>query len=168
MLVELRMRDEEQRSKQLVIHPPSTTKPQAAAGDYEADQWTAQEWEEYEAEAAADQGRQMQSKPKLCSAYASKDGCPKGALCVMASKGGRPRMRGKCLQCGSEGHMYKSCTRPAWKSQAKQYDAETGAELPSGNQNEHEAAQNESEDWYMIDAAKAKAKGKGKKGKGKG
>eukprot|EP00971_Amphidinium_carterae_P100384 1985342-Amphidinium_carterae.1 len=77
------MRDEEQRSKQLVIHPSSTTRPHAAAGDYEADQWTAQEWEEYEAEAAADQGRQMQSKPKLCSAYASKDGCPKGALCVM-------------------------------------------------------------------------------------
>eukprot|EP00971_Amphidinium_carterae_P095280 1884871-Amphidinium_carterae.2 len=66
--------------------------------------------------------------------------------------------------------MYKSCTRPAWKSQAKQYDAETGAEVPSGNQNEHDAAQNESEtqDWYVIDAAKAKAKGKGKKGKGKG
>eukprot|EP00971_Amphidinium_carterae_P243357 4832402-Amphidinium_carterae.1 len=86
----------------------------------------------------------------------------------MASKGGHPRMRDKCLQCGSEGHMYRSCTRPAWKSQAKQYDAETGAEVPTGNQNEHEAAQNESEDWYMIDAAKGKAKGKGKKGKGKG
>eukprot|EP00971_Amphidinium_carterae_P095279 1884871-Amphidinium_carterae.1 len=36
MLVELRMRDEEQRSKQLVIHPSSTTRPHAAAGEYEA------------------------------------------------------------------------------------------------------------------------------------
>eukprot|EP00971_Amphidinium_carterae_P186670 3705562-Amphidinium_carterae.1 len=29
---------------------PSTRPPQAAAGEYEAEQWTAQEWEEYEAE----------------------------------------------------------------------------------------------------------------------
>eukprot|EP00971_Amphidinium_carterae_P053896 1061292-Amphidinium_carterae.1 len=104
MLVEMRMRDEEQRAKQLVINPSATRTPQAASGEYEAEQWTTQEWEEYEAEVAAGQGRPTQSTPKLCSAYASKDGCPKGALCVMASKGGHPRMRDKCLQCGSEGH----------------------------------------------------------------
>eukprot|EP00971_Amphidinium_carterae_P058722 1161253-Amphidinium_carterae.1 len=168
----MRMRDEEQRAKQLVINPSATRTPQAASGEYEADQWTAQKWEEYEAEVAAGQRRPTQSKPKLCSAYASKDGCPKGALCVMASKGGHPRMRDKCLQCGSEGHMYKACTRPAWKSQAKQYEADNGAETTSGHQPEPEAAQNDADkqdqDWYVIDAAKGKAKGKGKKGKGKG
>eukprot|EP00971_Amphidinium_carterae_P044768 880683-Amphidinium_carterae.1 len=50
MLVEMRMRDEEQRAKQLVIKPSATRTPQAASGEYEADQWTTQEWEEYEAE----------------------------------------------------------------------------------------------------------------------
>eukprot|EP00971_Amphidinium_carterae_P067796 1342563-Amphidinium_carterae.1 len=62
--------------------------------------------------------------------------------------------------------------RPAWKSQAKQYDAETGAEATPGDQPHPEAAQNDADnqdqDWYVIDAAKGKAKGKGKKGKGKG
>eukprot|EP00971_Amphidinium_carterae_P159636 3164912-Amphidinium_carterae.1 len=81
MLVELRMRDDEMRAKQLVI-TTTAPKPQAAAQSYEAEYWTAQEWEEYEAEGAgaSDQkGRQAQTKPKLCSEYASKEGCPKGA-----------------------------------------------------------------------------------------
>eukprot|EP00971_Amphidinium_carterae_P072009 1424080-Amphidinium_carterae.1 len=90
----------------------------------------------------------------------------------MASKGGHPRMRDKCLQCGAEGHMYKACTRPAWKSQnqAKQWDAETGAEITPGSPPEPEAAENDADnqDWYVIDAAQGKAKGKGKKGKAKG
>eukprot|EP00971_Amphidinium_carterae_P014168 279454-Amphidinium_carterae.1 len=85
MLVELRMKDEEQRSKQLILPTPAG-KPHAAAAEYDAESWTwiAQEWEEYEAEAAGapKRGQQSQNKPKLCSAYASKDGCPKGAMCV--------------------------------------------------------------------------------------
>eukprot|EP00971_Amphidinium_carterae_P065730 1302729-Amphidinium_carterae.1 len=76
MLVELRMRDEEQRAKQLVL---PTRPAQAASGEYEADQWTwtAEEWAEYEAEAAG-QAKPAQGKAKICSAYASKEGCPKG------------------------------------------------------------------------------------------
>eukprot|EP00971_Amphidinium_carterae_P047646 938595-Amphidinium_carterae.1 len=99
----MRMRDEEQRAKQLVL--PNSKPPQAASGEYEADQWTwtAEEWAEYKAEAAG-QGQPTPSKAKICSAYASKEGCPKGGCCVMASKGGHPRMRDKCLQCGAEGH----------------------------------------------------------------
>eukprot|EP00971_Amphidinium_carterae_P111214 2202760-Amphidinium_carterae.1 len=75
MLVELRMRDEEQRAKHLVLPHKAA---QAASGEYEAEQWTwtAEEWAEYEAEAAG-QGKPA-SKAKICSAYASKEGCPKG------------------------------------------------------------------------------------------
>eukprot|EP00971_Amphidinium_carterae_P172860 3426492-Amphidinium_carterae.1 len=94
MLIELRMRDDELRAKaakQLVIHS-STPKPQAAAESYEADCWTPQEW------ASDHKGRQAQDKKKICSAYASKDGCPKGAMCYMVAKGGHPRMKDKCLQ----------------------------------------------------------------------
>eukprot|EP00971_Amphidinium_carterae_P084837 1678808-Amphidinium_carterae.1 len=70
------MRDEEQRAKQLVLPARPA---QAAAGEYEADQWTwtAEEWAEYEADAAG-QAKPAQSKAKICSAYASKEGCPKG------------------------------------------------------------------------------------------
>eukprot|EP00971_Amphidinium_carterae_P285293 5663700-Amphidinium_carterae.1 len=80
ILVEIRMRDEEQRAKQLVL--PNSKAPQAASGEYEADQWTwtAEEWAEYEAEAAG-QGQPAPSKAKICSAYASKEGCPKGGCC---------------------------------------------------------------------------------------
>eukprot|EP00971_Amphidinium_carterae_P048786 961535-Amphidinium_carterae.1 len=101
MLVEMRMREDELRAKQLVIHS-SAPKPQAAAQSYEADywNWTAQEWEEYEAEGAGasdPKGRQAQDKKKICSAYASKDRCPKGAMCYMVAKGGTPKDEGQVL-----------------------------------------------------------------------
>eukprot|EP00971_Amphidinium_carterae_P269815 5352714-Amphidinium_carterae.1 len=108
LLVELRMRDEESRTKSLLsgLNPGKATGAGAHANgaDYQ-EYWTAQEWEACEAEGAgATPGRASTDKQKLCAAYATKDGCPKGALCPLASKGGHPRMRDKCLRCGAEGH----------------------------------------------------------------
>eukprot|EP00971_Amphidinium_carterae_P249781 4957540-Amphidinium_carterae.1 len=139
MLVELRMRDEEQRAKQLVLR---TGTAQAASEDYKADQWTwtAEKWAEYKAKAAG-QAKPAQSKAKICSAHASKKECPKEGCCVMAAKGGH-------LECGINAYNAEqraTCTRHAHGHLGK---ART---RPSNNQN-----------WYVIDAAAAKGKAKGK------
>eukprot|EP00971_Amphidinium_carterae_P316443 6289984-Amphidinium_carterae.1 len=157
------MRDEESRTKSLL----SGLKPGKAAGsgahangaDYQ-EYWTTQEWEAYEAEGAgATPGR---DKPKLCAACATKDGCPKGAICPLARKGGHPRMRDKCMRCGAEGHLYKSCPRP---SRPQQKEAEWNGEDPVVPPEEQEPAA-AAEDWSEVDAAdaagaKGKSKGKG-------
>eukprot|EP00971_Amphidinium_carterae_P089433 1769940-Amphidinium_carterae.2 len=104
-------------------------------------------------------------KRKICSAYATKEGCPKGALCLMAAKGGHPRMRDKCLRCSAEGHLYKSFSKPNKSQDARQNEADWDGEAAAAEEEATKEA-NEEADWYECDAA-AKGKGKGK-GKAKG
>eukprot|EP00971_Amphidinium_carterae_P090864 1798483-Amphidinium_carterae.1 len=58
----------------------------------------------------------------------------------------------KCLQCGAEGHMYKACTRPVWKSQnqAKQWDAKTGAKIEASNPPKAKAAENDADNQNWM------------------
>eukprot|EP00971_Amphidinium_carterae_P345029 6485746-Amphidinium_carterae.1 len=136
MLVELRMRNDEQRTKQLMAHSAPSRPHAGATQAYEAEYWTTQEWEEYEAEGAGAsdlKGRKDEERKKICSEYATKEGCPKGAMCYMVAKGGHPRMKDKCLRCGSEGHMYKACTRPSRQREARQNEAELDPETPPGD-----------------------------------
>eukprot|EP00971_Amphidinium_carterae_P250783 4978169-Amphidinium_carterae.1 len=180
LLVELRMRDEESRTKSLLsgLNPGKATGTRAYANNAEhPEYWSTQEWEGYEAEGAgAAPATPPADKQKLCAAYATKDGCPKGSLCPLAGKGGHPRMKDKCLRCGAEGHMYKSCPRPS-RPQQKEADNNNAADWneddPVVPAEEQEAAAT-TEDWVEVDAAdaagaaKGKSKGKGKaKGKGK-
>eukprot|EP00971_Amphidinium_carterae_P268655 5329666-Amphidinium_carterae.1 len=77
LLVELRMRDEESRTKSLLsgLNPGKATGAEAHANgaDYQ-EYWTAQEWKAYKAEGAgATPGRAPTDKQKLCAAYATKD-----------------------------------------------------------------------------------------------
>eukprot|EP00971_Amphidinium_carterae_P302715 6015004-Amphidinium_carterae.2 len=55
---------------------------------------------------------------KLCSSYASAKGCFHGELCPLFKKGGHSRMHNKCLRCGLEEHLVKSCTRATQKREA--------------------------------------------------
>eukprot|EP00971_Amphidinium_carterae_P136639 2707322-Amphidinium_carterae.5 len=74
-----------------------------------------------------------------------------GELCPLFDQGGHPRMHNKCLRCGSEEHLVKSCTRATRKREALAAHAEEGdddpeAEEPEQEDDEPEAAQDEPEE----------------------
>eukprot|EP00971_Amphidinium_carterae_P172894 3427034-Amphidinium_carterae.1 len=85
-------------------------------------------------------------KRKLCSSYASAKGCAQGELCPLFDKGGHPRMHNKCLRCGSEEHLVKSCTRATKKKYARALQADETPEDPEQDEPEEEDEEGEAQD----------------------
>eukprot|EP00971_Amphidinium_carterae_P039739 780542-Amphidinium_carterae.2 len=85
-------------------------------------------------------------KRKLCSSYASAKGCAQGEMCPLFDKGGHPRMHNKCLRCGSEEHLVKSCTRATKKREARSLQADEPPDEPEKDEPEQEDEEGEDQD----------------------
>eukprot|EP00971_Amphidinium_carterae_P169673 3361981-Amphidinium_carterae.2 len=67
-------------------------------------------------------------------------------MCPLFDKGGHPRMHNKCLRCGSEEHLVKSCTRATKKKEARAIQADEVPDETEPDEPEQEDEEGEAQD----------------------
>ena len=93
----------------------------------------------------------------VCKFFLTAEGCKFGDEC----KYKHPRVNGKCLRCGAEGHSLSSCTRPS--------KTRSGSQSKQSTKGKGRSSQTPTSSKPSSDAkAKAQPKKDGAKGKGKG